>query len=117
MSQEEKKIGFKEKLADWLADALSLVQRDKLLKAMPLMLMLFGFSIIFIFKNHHTVRTIKEIGELKRELKELRAEHAAIKFNLMNESRQSKVIKKLETTELKELRKPPYKIKQKGDSR
>lgn len=112
MSEEQgniEKVG--ETLGSWKSDLVGMLKREKLMKAFPLLLMLFVFSLIFIFKNHHTVRTIKEIGELKRELKELRAEHAAIKFDLMNQSRQSKVIKKLESTEIKELRTPPYKIK------
>ena len=116
MSEENQNIEKVSKtLGEWKAEFMSLLQREKLVKAFPLLIMLFVFSLVFIFKNHHTVRTIKEIGELKRELKELRAEHAAIKFDLMNQSRQSKVIKKLESTNVKELRTPPYKIKREDD--
>jgi cell division protein FtsL len=116
MSEEsQNKEQASKSLKEWKDELLGFMQGEKLVKAFPLLMLLFVFSLVFIFKNHHTVRTIKEIGELKRELKELRAEHAAIKFDLMNQSRQSKVIKKLESTNVKELRTPPYKIKKEDD--
>ena len=115
MTEQEEEIknsgfGINDVKAWWQMGKESL-QAKNILKFLPLFLLFFVFSIIFIYKNHQVAKTLKEIGELKREINELRAEESAIKFDLMNQSRQSKIIQKLEGTGLKELRTPPYKIK------
>lgn len=101
----------KESIKGLWATGMESLKIQNLLRFLPLLLLFFVFSIIFIYKNHQVAKTLKEIGELKREIKELRAEESAIKFDLMNQSRQSKIIQKLEGTGIKELRTPPYKIK------
>ena len=98
-------------LKGWWGILIESLQAKNILKFLPLLMLFFVFSIIFIYKNHKVAKTLKEIGELKREINELRAEESAIKFDLMNQSRQSKIIQKLEGTGIKELRTPPFKIK------
>ena len=117
---EEKNIEGSEKfslstLVEWWNMLIESLQAKNILKFLPLLLLFFVFSIIFIYKNHQVAKTLKEIGELKREINELRAEESAIKFDLMNQSRQSKIIQKLEGTGIQELRTPPYKIKKEID--
>ena len=117
---EETKVESKPKLGlstwkEWWDIMKDSLQAKNILKFLPLLLLFFVFSIVFIYKNHQVAKTLKEIGELKREINELRAEESAIKFDLMNQSRQSKIIKKLEGTGIEELRTPPYKIKKKSD--
>ena len=100
-----------ESVKSWIIKVRAALKEQSFLSLMPLLLLLFTFSIVFIYKNHHVAKTMKEIGELKKEIKELRAEESSVKFDLMNQSRQSKVINKLDGTGVEELRTPPYKIK------
>jgi len=67
-------------------------------------------GIIYIANSHYAVETIKEIREIQTELQKVSWESNAHKSQLMFESMQSRVIKKVEHLGLKPLDGKPKKI-------
>lgn len=86
------------------------MDRDNLRKVFPMFFLLAGLGLLYIYNAHYAQRIVRKTDEVKDEIKELRAEYITIKSDLMYQSKQSQVSKRLEGTELKELRNPPYKI-------
>jgi cell division protein FtsL len=71
--------------------------------------------LIHIWNAHHTEKIIRKTDKLNREIKELRSEYISILSELMSESKQSSVAKKLDTLGIKELTAPPFKITSNGN--
>lgn len=69
-------------------------------------------TIIYISLGHFHVKSLKEREELKTELNELRTEYISVKSNLMKQSKQSEVSKRLEAEGIRELRTPPVIIEE-----
>ncbi len=86
------------------------MDKDNLRKLFPMFFLVAGLGIFYIYNAHYAQRIVRKTDEVKAEIKELRAEYITIKSELMYQSKQSQVSKRLENTELKELRNPPYKI-------
>ncbi len=86
------------------------LDRDSLRKLYPLFFLLGGLGIFYIYNAHYAQRLVRKTDHVKDEIKEMRAEYITIKSELMYQSKQSQVSKRLLGTELKELRNPPYKI-------
>jgi hypothetical protein len=77
---------------------------------LPFAIYLCLLLILYIYNGHKAENKIREIERLTRENKELRSEYISIFSQLMNESRQSNVARKLAPFGLKELKEPPKKI-------
>lgn len=86
------------------------MDKDNLRKLFPMFFLVAGLGIFYIYNAHYAQRIVRKTDDVKAEIKELRAEYITIKSELMYQSKQSQVSKRLENTELKELRNPPYKI-------
>lgn len=86
------------------------MDKDNLRKLFPMFFLMAGLGIFYIYNAHYAQRIVRKTDEVKAEIKELRAEYITIKSELMYQSKQSQVSKRLENTALKELRNPPYKI-------
>jgi len=73
---------------------------------------LFTVSLILIYiANTYTVeKSIREIQTIKLELEDLRADYTTMKADYMAISKQSEVAKRVEKIDLKESKKPPYKV-------
>ena len=71
---------------------------------------LVGLGLLFVANTHIAERTVRNINEKEKELKELRWEYMTLKSNLMYERKQSELAERLESEGLKELEKPPHKI-------
>ncbi|HNT79891.1 MAG TPA: FtsL-like putative cell division protein [Bacteroidia bacterium] len=83
---------------------------QNIVRMLPLFFFLVFLSIIYIANTYSSERTIREINQLKDELKEMRSEYLTTKSELMLMSRQSSVFQNVEHMGIKESTIPPKKI-------
>ncbi len=86
------------------------ISKDNLGKNLYYILFIALIAVFYIWNTHYTEKTIREINKVEKELKELRWEYMTTKAELMDLSKQSEVAKLVESSGLKELNTPPYKI-------
>lgn len=98
-----------------VADFDFFISREMMIRQIPFALFIVGLLLVHIWNAHNTEKTIRKTDKLNREIKELRSEYISILSELMGESKQSAVAKKLDTLGIKELTSPPYKIKLSGN--
>ena len=79
-------------------------------RKLPLVVMLAGVAIIHIANNHIAEDKIRQINKMEKQIKELRWDYMTSKSELMYNSKQTEVARKVADLELKELVEPPYKI-------
>ncbi len=95
--------------AAWFGRLLS--GRLKMPFGVSMSFLLFVFLLIFIYITNHldAERQIRTIYDLTSEIKELRYEHTTTESQLMNMSKQSEVLRRVEAEglPLKELTEPP----------
>ena len=72
---------------------------------------MFVLVVFYISVQQYAERTVRNTEKLNREIKELRSEYLSTKAELMKESMQTDIAKKLEASGLKELREPALKLK------
>jgi len=73
-------------------------------------LFLVGIALFHITNTQMAERMVRRINTLEKDIKELRWEYMTIKSDLMLNSKQSELAKKLEPIGIKELTAPPKKI-------
>jgi hypothetical protein len=66
--------------------------------------------MVYIANSHYTMKNIRNIDKLSKEIKELSWEYKSLKADLMFKSKMTEVAKKVDTLGLKELIEPPKKI-------
>ena len=86
-----------------------------LLQQIPFGIFVVALLLLHIWNGHNTERIIRKTDKLNKEIKELRSEYISILSELMSESKQSAVAKKLDTLGIKELVTPPIKITTDGN--
>lgn len=86
------------------------ISRDWMVRQIPFALFIMLLLLLHISNVHSTERIIRKTDKLNKEIKELRSEYITILSELMSESKQSNVAKKLDTLGIKELTTPPIKI-------
>ena len=111
-SEEQKGKKAKRKPSKFLSasEYTFFMDKDNLKKLFPMFFLIAGLGLFYIYNAHYAQRIVRKTDVVKDEIKELRAEYITIKSELMYQSKQSQVSKRLKNTELKELRNPPYKI-------
>lgn len=77
---------------------------------MKFFIFLFCLAMIHITNNHWAMTQMRNVNKLGKELKEKRWGYLTTKSDLMNKSKQSEVVKQVESLHLKELVNPPYKV-------
>jgi len=97
------------------ADFDFFISREMMMKQIPFALFIVVLLLIHIWNAHNTEKIIRKTDKLNREIKELRSEYISILSDLMSESKQSSVAKKLDTLGIKELTAPPFKIISSGN--
>lgn len=80
------------------------------MRALPFILFLMVFGVIYITNIFHVERTKRQIDDLEEELRELRYEYISSRSKLMYESKPSEIVIKLEETGIHESMVPPRKI-------
>lgn len=77
---------------------------------LPFIALLFVLALVYIANSHQVYKNIRNINRIENEIKDLRSEYITIKSDLMFQSKQSEVARKVEAHGLKELRSAPKKI-------
>jgi hypothetical protein len=93
-----------------MADFNFNISKEWMARQIPFALFIMMLLLIHIYNVHTTERIIRKTDTLNKEIKELRSEYITILSELMSESKQSTVAKKLDTLGIKELISPPIKI-------
>ncbi len=81
-----------------------------IVRNIPFFLFLCGLAVVYIYNGHYAEKTIKDINQNTKELKELQYEYKTVKSELMFMSKQSEVAKAVAPLGLKELTRPPYRL-------
>jgi cell shape-determining protein MreC len=76
----------------------------------PFIVFLCFLVMIYIANSHYTIKNIRSIDKLSKEIKELSSEYKTLKADLMFKSKMTEGAKKVDTLGLKELIEPPKKI-------
>ena len=81
-----------------------------IVRQMPFIFFIGLLAILYIANTYYAEKTIREINQTKKELKDLRAEYIYTKSELMFSSRQSEISKMVADMEIKQSVVPPRKI-------
>ena len=81
-----------------------------LVRQMPFIFFIALLAILYIANTYYAEKTIREINQTKKELKDLRSEFIYTKSELMFSSRQSEISKMVADMQIKESTVPPRKI-------
>jgi len=81
-----------------------------LVRQIPFIFFIALLTILYIANTYYAEKTIREINQTKKELKDLRAEYIYTKSELMFSSRQSEISRLVSDLEIKESKVPPRKI-------
>lgn len=76
-------------------------------RQIPFFLFLTFLAVIYIYNGHRADKTVRAIGKIGRELKELQYEYKTVKGDVLFRSRQSELVKAVEPLGLKELTTAP----------
>ena len=82
-----------------------------IVKNVPYFLFLSVLAVIYIYNGHYADKTIRNINNVSRELKELQYEYKTLKSEVMFRSKQSELAKAVAEQGLKELVAPPFVLK------
>lgn len=86
------------------------VSKESATGMFPFIIFLCFLVMIYIANSHWTMKNIRSIDKLSKEIKELSWEYKSLKADLMFKSKMTEVAKKVDTLGLKELIVPPKKI-------
>ena len=86
------------------------IKQEQLMEQVPFLVYLCVLVMLFIYNSHRSEKIIRETDKLNKEVKDLRSEYISELSELMSESKQSAVAKKLQPYGIKELKTPPSKI-------
>jgi hypothetical protein len=76
---------------------------QSIVKQVPFFLFLSALAVLYIYNGHLANKTIRNINQTEKEVKELIYEYTAIKGELIARSKQSELAKAVEPLGLKEL--------------
>jgi len=84
---------------------------QSIVKQVPFFLFLTFLAVIYIYNGHYADKTIRNINQTAKEVKELQYEYKNVKSEVMFRSKQSELVKAVEPLGLKELNTPPMVLK------
>jgi len=88
----------------------SFLTREKVIQLLPFAMYIVLLAMVYISNQYAALRSVKDIENTTKELKDLRNEHISTKSELMYQSKISEVAKRLENKGIKESLIPPKKI-------
>lgn len=91
-------------------NVFSLFDRDRVVKMMPYLFFLFFLALVYIGNSYYAEKTVREIDQTSREIKELHSEFITTKSELMRKSKLTEVAKSIRHTGVKESTVAPAKI-------
>jgi hypothetical protein len=88
-----------------------LLNYQSIVKQVPFFLFLAMLAVIYIYNGHYADKTIRNINQTAKEVKELQYEYKTVKSEVMFRSKQSELAKAVEPLGLKELTVAPVVLK------
>jgi len=111
MVQEQENTKERDLKINPIAGWKRLLNYQSIVKQIPFFLFLALLAIIYIYNGHKADRTIRNINETAKDVKELQYEYKTVKSEVMFRSKQSELIKAVEPLGLKEMTTPPIVLK------
>jgi len=84
--------------------------REKVIRQLPFLVMITLLGVLYIFNSNYADKMVIHINTTKKEIKELRYNYINTKARLMQGTRQSELVYRLEARGIKESKIPPRKI-------
>ena len=84
---------------------------QSIVKQVPFFLFLALLAVVYIYNGHYADKTIRNINQTARDVKELQYEYKTVKSEVMFRSKQSELAKAVEPLALKELTIAPVVLK------
>ncbi len=88
----------------------SFLTRERVIRQLPFLVLLTVIGVAYIFNSNFADKTTIQISKTKKELEELRFNYINTKSKLMQGSRQSELVRRLEPRGVRESKTPPRKI-------
>ena|SRR4029078_388355 len=88
-----------------------LLNYQSIVKQVPFFLFLAVLAVIYIYNGHYADKTIRNINQTAKEVKELQYEYKTVKSEVMFRSKQSELARAVEPLGLKELTIAPVVLK------
>jgi predicted membrane protein len=88
-----------------------LLNYQSIVKQVPFFLFLALLAVLYIYNGHYADKTIRNITETAKQVKELQYEYKTVKSEVMFRSKQSELVKAVEPLGLKELTVAPVVLK------
>jgi hypothetical protein len=107
-SQESLKIGVESSFHDVLGGTF--LTRKGVVKLLPFILYLTFLALLYIANTYYAEKKVREIADIRMEMKELRYEYITTKSELMFNTKQTEIAKHLANTGIEESTQPPHKI-------
>src|ERR1700737_660586 len=80
---------------------------QSIVKQVPFFLFLTLLAVIYIYNGHYADKTIRNINQTAKEVRELKYEYKNVKSEVMFRSKQSEIVKAVAPLGLKEITTPP----------
>jgi predicted membrane protein len=84
---------------------------QSIVKQVPFFLFLALLAVVYIYNGHYADKTIRDINQTAKEVKELQYEYKTVKSEVMFRSKQSELARAVEPLGLKELTIAPVVLK------
>ena len=84
---------------------------QSIVKQVPFFLFLALLAVVYIYNGHYADKTIRNINQTAKEVKELQYEYKNVKSEVMFRSKQSELVRAVEPLGLKELTTAPVVLK------
>lgn len=84
--------------------------REKVIRQLPFLVIITLMGVFYIFNSNYADKMVIRINKTKKEIKELRYNYINTKAKLMQGTRQSELVYRLEARGIKESKIPPRKI-------
>lgn len=88
-----------------------LLNYQSIVRQVPFFLFLTVLAVLYIYNGHYADKTIRNINNTAKEVKELQYEYKTVKSEVMFRSKQSELAKAVEPLGLKELVTSPVVLK------
>src|SRR5688572_12394485 len=87
---------------------------QSIVKQVPFFLFLTILAVLYIYNGHYADKTIRNINQTAREVRELQFEYKDVKSEVMFRSKQTELVKAVEELGLKELVVAPVVLREGG---
>ena len=84
--------------------------RKKVVRLLPFILYLTFLALLYIANTYYAEKKVREIADIRKEMKELRYEYITTKSELMFNTKQTEIAKNLSNTGIEEPTQPPHRI-------